>query len=106
MTAQLLANHVADAEMVLRELQTTLAVQKRETAIFTQLQSEAARQSLDTVRTTVNDILASVMKLHFGAIKFAESLDKRSKAHDASLLRLAESYKVSLFALYLSSKRF
>ncbi|CAM6083629.1 unnamed protein product [Calypogeia fissa] len=90
---QLLANHVADAEMVLNELQTTLSDQKRETAVFAQLQSEAARQSLDTVRDTVKDILGSLLTLHTGAIDFAESLEKRSKAHDSSLLQLAESYK-------------
>lgn len=57
---QLLANHVADAEMVLSELQTTLADQKRETAVFAQLQSEVFLKLCDSTLLIPRPVLRIV----------------------------------------------
>lgn len=89
----LLRDAVLEAELVLRDLQTTLLCQQKDTAAFAQQQREGAHFNMQTIQNISKTTLDAFQQLGTQAAELSRRIDASSLAQEHSLAEFENTFE-------------
>nr|AMS24215.1 kinesin 5b protein [Marsilea vestita] len=90
---ELLSVAVSEAELVCKDLQTTLQNQEREIIGFTKQLQQGAMQNIESLRTISNVTIEFFLSLEKGATELCQALYQSHKTQQECLEKLEETYQ-------------